>query len=123
MLIAIRGRVEMPAFQRVVRFARLAALISAGWTFLCAALLAGWWAWSGDAYPVSSIVQLLSPDRTYVTAGFGETDWTLKEAVIDWLLAVPAIVPLLVALALLVIFYRWLAVIDKRELEIRPHSD
>jgi hypothetical protein len=78
-------------------------------------LLAGWWAWSGDAYPMSSIVQLLSPDRTYVTAGFGGTEWTLKEALIDWLLDVPAIVSLLVALALLVIFYRWLAVIDKRE--------
>ena len=110
----------MPAFQRVVRFARLTALIFAGWTILWAALLAGWWVWSGDAYPVSSIVQLLSPDRTYVTASFSGT---LKEALIDWLLDVPAIVPLLMAAALLVMFYRWLAVIDKRELEIRLRSD
>ena len=123
MLVAIRGCIEMPAFQRVVRFARLTALICAGWAILCAALLAGWWVWSGDAYPVSSIVQLLSPDRTYVTASFSETEWTLKEALIDWLLDVPAIVPLLMAAALLVIFYRWLSVIDKRELEIRLRSD
>jgi hypothetical protein len=113
----------MPAFQRVIRFARLATLICAGWTILCAALLAGWSAWSGDPYPVSSMVQLLSSDRTYVTASFNETAWTLKEALVDWLLDVPAIVPLLTAAALLVIFYRWLTVIDKRELEVRLRSD
>ena len=113
----------MPAFQRVIRSARLAALICAGWTVLCAALLAGWWVWSGDAYPTSSIVQLLSPDRTYVTASFSETEWTLKEALIDWLLDLPVIVPLLTTAALLVVLYRWLTVIDKRELEIRLRSD
>jgi hypothetical protein len=123
MLVAIRGRVEMPAFQRVVRFARLTALISAGWTFLCAALLAGWWVWSGDDYPVSSVVQLLNPDRTYVTASFSETEWTPRESLIDWLLDLPAIVPLLMAAALLVLLYRRLTVIDKRELEIRLRCD
>jgi hypothetical protein len=101
----------------------LAALICAGWTALCAALLAGWWVWSGDDYSISSIVQLLSPNRTYVTASFSETEWTLKEALIDWLLDLPVIGPLLTTAALLVILYRWLTAIDMRALEIRLCGD
>jgi hypothetical protein len=52
-----------------------------------------------------------------------ETERTLKEALIDWLLDRPVIVPLLTTAALLVVLYRWLTVIDKRELEIRLRSD
>jgi hypothetical protein len=104
----------MPAFQRVIKFAKVTALVSAAWTILCAVLLVGWWASSGSAYRVSSAIQLLGPDGTDVT-GTSETEWTLKETLIDWLLGLPVIAPLLIVAALLVVFYRWLVAIEKRE--------
>jgi hypothetical protein len=111
------GSIEVPAFQRIVRLARLTAFGSAVWTFLCAALLAGLQIWSGsaDTYRVSSVVRLSSPARVYVTASLSETEWTLKKPLVNWLLDLPAIGLLLIVATLLAVFYLWLAVIEKRE--------
>jgi hypothetical protein len=103
----------VPAFQRVIKVARLTVLFSAVWTILCATLLAGWWVSSGDAYRISSVVQLLSPDRVYVAASLSKTELTLKQVLTNWLLDLPAIALLLMVAALLVIFYRRLGFIEK----------
>jgi hypothetical protein len=103
----------VPAFQRVIKVARLAVLFSAVWTILCATLLAGWWVSFGDAYRISSVLQLLNPDRVYVAASSSKTELTLKQVLADWLLDLPAIALLLMVAALLVIFYRQLASIEK----------
>jgi hypothetical protein len=108
------------AFQRVVKFAKVAALLSAVWTILCAALLAGSsiiHTGAVAAYRVSSVVQLLkgSSPEVFVTASVSKTEWTPGQALTSWLLELPAIVPLLLMAALLVFFYRWLVAIEKQE--------
>jgi hypothetical protein len=69
-----------------------------------------------NAYPVSSVISSPQADRnrTYVTASVNkvETGSPIKE-VSDWLLDIPAIVPLLIMSALLLVFYLKLSAIQK----------
>jgi hypothetical protein len=87
------------AFLRLVRFTKTIALISALWTILCSALLAGWqvtsWLRDGlwNPYPVAAIIKG-DLDVTYTTASY--TD----KGIVGWLLDLPAIIPLLLAATL-----------------------
>ena len=106
---------SLSAFQRLVQFAKITALLSAVWTILCAALIIGLQVFSGEwnAYRLSSVIESLKRDQNsvYVTASSNksETEWTIA----DWLLELPAIVPLLIIAALLLAFYLRLAVLAK----------
>jgi hypothetical protein len=60
----------------------------------------------------------LKSDRNfkYVTASLDKigTDSTIQEVLADWLLDIPAIVPLLIVAALLLAFYLKLSAIEKK---------
>src|ERR1700730_12093478 len=119
----ILGAPRVSTFQQVGKFAKMTALLSAGWTILCAVTIIvmqvtygirnGVW----DTYRVSSILKNLKSDQNikYVTAGADkfETELPVKQVLADWLLEIPAIVPLLIAAALLLTLYLQLAVIEK----------
>ncbi len=115
---------RLSAFQqRLVRYAKITALLSAVWTILCAVLIVGWqvtsWLQNGvwDAYPLSSVIKSLENDQavSYVTASSDKFETKLmdKQVMADWLLEIPAIVALLIASALLLAFYMRLTVIEK----------
>jgi len=97
----------------------MTALFSAVWTGLCAATLAGWQASSGvsDAYRLSSIIEAVKSNHNSIydtaSADTVETELTIPQVIVQWLLEIPSIVPLLVVAAILLAFYRWLAVIEK----------
>ena len=114
----IWGAGLLSSFQRpLLGFAKISALLSAVWTGLCAVLLSTCqvtsWLRTGvwDAYPLSSAINGLKiggGDR-YVTAsseGF-KPESTSTQVMVDWLLEIPTIVILLIALSLLLGFY-WL---------------
>jgi hypothetical protein len=122
-LEGILGARTLFAFQRVVKVAKITALLSAVWTILCAMMIVGFqvifWlrndVW--DTYRISSVIKSLEGDRTitYVTASSDkfEAEWTINRVIAEWLLGVPAIVPLLIVAALQVAFCLRLAAIDK----------
>jgi hypothetical protein len=105
-------------FQRVVRFAKITALLSAVWTTTCAAMIVWRQVLYGemDTYTLSSIVSSINGGQhRYVTASSDkfEAELTFKEVAADWLLAIPTIVPLLIVAALLLAFYLRLAILEK----------
>jgi hypothetical protein len=64
-----------------------------------------------DAYSLLSIISRLKGNQNiYVTAS---SDNVQTNGIADWLLEIPAIVPLLIASALLLAFYAWVAAIEK----------
>ena len=106
--------------QRLVRVTRIIVLIAATWTGGCAVALASVQAISWlrndewDSYPLSSV--LVSPHRiTYKVASSSEleTDRVDLNQIVDWLLGVPAIVPLLIAFAALIAFWVRLLKIER----------
>ena len=113
------------AFQQgLVRFATMTALLSAVWTILVAVLIVGRqttsWLQNGvwETYSLSSVINGLKKDQgsTYTTASSDRTasELTIMQGAPDWLLEIPAIVPLLIASVLLLVFYSRLVVIEKR---------
>jgi hypothetical protein len=113
----------MPAFLRLIRFAKLVTLLAGLLTLLDLVLIVGWQAvtffnnGSWPAVQLASIVKRLPNDRgaIYETASTpsGERDDLLMSAT-DTLQRIPAVVPLLLALALLVVFFSWLSRIEKQ---------
>ena len=107
----------MPAFLRLIRFTRMTALVADLWTILYVVLIVGWQITSllregsWPALPLSSVINKLGYERggIYATASAHE----IESSVVDALLRVPAIVPLLLASALLTAFYLWLASTEK----------
>src|SRR5262249_24166962 len=107
--------------QSLVKTAKITALLSAMRSILCAVLIGGrqliFWFQNGfwDAYPLAEVVKQLRNDQSvvYITASSERFDPTGTREIVDWLLEVPTIVPLLIASALIVMFYRWLATIEK----------
>jgi hypothetical protein len=104
-------------FLRLVRFAKVASLVANAWTIFYAVLIVGWQITSllregsWPALPLSSVINKLGYERgaIYATASAHE----IESSVVDALLRVPAIVPLLLASALLTAFYLWLASTEK----------
>ena len=105
-----------------MKVAKTTTLFAVGWTILCAVLLAGWQiasslqkgAW--DAFSVASLIKRMKADAvaTYTVASADKPATSLTNNFVDWLLAVPAIVPLLIAAALLLGFYIWLNDVEKK---------
>ena len=68
-------------------------------------------------WSVSDVIASLGSHRpvTYVTANSDKLAAKHQEGVLDFLLEMPAIVPVLIAAALLLVFYLRLTVIEKRD--------
>jgi hypothetical protein len=119
---SVGGRLLSSFEQPLLGFAKISALLSAVWTALCAVLLIGWqvtsWLYTGvwDAYPLSSVVNSLKSDggNTYITASSAkiEPELTTTQEMVDWLLEIPTIVALLIALSLLLAFHRLVKIIE-----------
>jgi len=107
--------------QRLVRFTKIAVIIAATWTGLSAAMLVSaqliFWLQNKewDAYPISSVIADRR-DITYTVASSRELnkDQIYDNQIVDWVLHVPAIVPLLIAFVCLVAFWMRLSEIEKR---------
>jgi hypothetical protein len=108
---------------RLLRFAKATTLFSAAWTIMCAVFLTvgqiALWLKNGvwDSYPISSVINRLKTDQAppYLLASSDKLDAELinNPELANWLLRIPAIVPLLIASALLLAFYLLIRVIEK----------
>jgi hypothetical protein len=111
----------LPRFFRFIRFAKIATLVAAGFTTFYVILIIGWQITSllrdgsWPALPLSSVMNMMEHgrDAIYVPASADEIERGPLANMLDALLRVPAIVPLLLALALLTAYYRWLTRIEK----------
>jgi hypothetical protein len=113
----------LSAFRRLVKLARLTAIVSAVLTILCAGWILGLqvtsWTRTGvwEAYPLSLLVKNLKSDQTgiYSTASSDkfQTKLTSKQVIVDWFLGIPTAAILLVVAALHFVFYLYLAAIEK----------
>lgn len=106
---------------RLVRFAKLTALIAGVWTIFCAVLIVGWQITiflkdgSWQALPLSLAFDKLEyQHEVYSTASIDKISRSLTTNFIDLLLQTPIIVPLVLATALLMAFYSWLSNIERR---------
>jgi len=106
--------------RRLIKFTKATVIIAFAWTGLCAAVLTahqtivylqtGEW----DAFPISSFLR----DRGHVTYTVAsskkiESDRFDVDKILDRLLEIPAIVPLLIALLALLLFWAHLSRIEK----------
>lgn len=111
-------RVPLAAFLRLIRFARMTALVADIWTIFYAVLIVGWQIivflrdGSWRALPLSTVFHTLEYSRgeSYSAKIERSHSTNLAEA----LLQVPTIMPLLSAAALLTAFYFWLSNIERR---------
>src|SRR5262245_771047 len=109
--------------RRLVKFTKATVIIAFVWTGLCAAVLTahqtivylqtGEW----DAFPISSVLG----DRGNVTYTIAsskkiESDRLNVAKILDHSIEIPAIVPLLIALLALLLFWAYLSRIEKEEL-------
>jgi hypothetical protein len=103
-------------FLGLIRIAQKVALAAAAWTTCCALLLLGWqtktWL-AGEIWPtvqLSTVAQNLGIGQgaIYRPASFDEFEESSALSLMGAISGVPAIVPLLVALVLLIAFYLWL---------------
>jgi hypothetical protein len=119
------SRSESPhllAFLRLIRFARMTALVADILTIFNAVLIVGWQIiiflkkGSWPALPLSSVFNKLESGRgaIYTTASASEIERSQLANVVYAMLRVPTIVLLLVAVALLTAFYLWLTHTEKR---------
>jgi hypothetical protein len=99
---------------RLAKFASIASLITLAWTLLCGVMIVGWQAkfWVQDGiWPdlsIAFILNALEGHAAYQTAS-AETVQTSA----DRLLGLPAIVPVLIASAVLTAFYLWLVKVER----------
>lgn len=112
----------MTLFHRLIRFAKMTALVADIWTILYAVLIVGWQITSflregsWPALPLASVINKLelSGGAIHTTASIGKIQRGQLEYVTDAMRSVPAIVLLLLAAALLTAFYLWLTDMEKR---------
>lgn len=109
--------------RRLIRFTKATVIIAFAWTGLCAAVLTahqtilylqtGEW----DAFPISSVLRDRG-DVTYTIASSKkiESDRLNVDKILDRALEIPAIVPLLIALLALLLFWAYLSRIEKEEI-------
>jgi hypothetical protein len=104
-------------FARLVLFAKVAAIIGAAWTlFVCFSII-GWqaWIWADEGnWPILQFSDVMDSLRSpssaiYMTASSDEFE---KSNLLEAILSIPAIVPLLVASAMIIGFYFWLRRIE-----------
>jgi hypothetical protein len=79
-----------------------------------------------DAYPISSVLNSLKNDgvNTYVTASSDKPELTSTQVMVDWLLEIPTIVALLIALSSLLAFYGLVKIVDSnRSIATRFHRE
>jgi hypothetical protein len=124
-LIAARFRWDHPlsAFLRLIRLAKITALIAQVWTIIYVALIFGWQittfvrvgAW--PSLPLSSVVSRgnLHPGEIFATASVAKVE-NNELSVIDGLLRIPTVIPLLVVVLFLGAFHIWLQNTEKRYL-------
>ena len=106
--------------RRLIKFTKATVIIAFAWTGLCAAVLTahqtivylqtGEW----DGYPISSVIR--SRDNvTYTMASSRkiDADHSSVNQIFDWVLEIPAIVPLLIALLALLLFWAHLSRVEK----------
>jgi hypothetical protein len=107
----------LPASLRLIRFARVTALVADLWTIFCAVLVVCWQVLlyiregSWNALPLAFVFKRLEyrHGEIYATSGIDTLARGYLTDLRDILLQVPVIVPLLVAAALLTAFYSWLS--------------
>ena len=112
----------MSASLRLIRFARMTALVADIWTIFCAVLIVGWQVTiflkegSWHALPLASVFNTLEFNRgeIYSTASIDKIERSHSANLADALLQVPVIVPLLLGAAFLTAFYLWLSDIERR---------
>jgi hypothetical protein len=107
------------ALQQTVKFVRLIVIVSTVLTIFCAVVIFGGqvvsWTKTGvwEAYPLSAIVEGLKnePADVYVTASSVnfQSELTIREAIVDWILGIPTTAILLVVAALHLVFYLYLS--------------
>jgi hypothetical protein len=105
---------------RFIKFAKVTVLASAVWTVFCASSIFSWqfvsWlrygAW--DGFSISSLVTASQPLYETASADQIRPQRILFPAVIDWMLGLPAILPLVIAAALLFAFYARLTTMEKQ---------
>jgi hypothetical protein len=90
----------------IIKSAKLLVTLSGALTIFCALLVVGLqvasWKKTGvwNPYPLSSVIESIKDDRhdTYVTASVGPpAEVTIRQALIEWVLGIPAIVLLMAA--------------------------
>jgi hypothetical protein len=107
---------------RLVRFAKLTALIADVLTIFCAVLIVGWQIivflkdGSWPALPLSFVFGTpgYNQGEVYSTASISKTGGGWATNFNDVLLQVPIITPLLLAAAFLTAFYLWLSDMERR---------
>jgi len=105
---------------RFIKFAKATVLASAVWTVFCASSIFSWqlvsWlrygAW--DGFSISTLMATSRPLYEMASADQISTQRVLFPAVIDWMLGLPAILPLVIASALLFAFYARLTTMEKQ---------
>jgi hypothetical protein len=110
------------AFPRLIRFAKVTALVADLWTISYIVLVGGWQTYvflsAGDwpALPVKSVLEKSTNGRAiYEVAATRGIGGNHSPNPFEALLQLPAIVPLLFAAVLLTIFYLWLSHIEKKQ--------
>ena len=112
----------MRAFERqFIRTSRVLVLVAGAATGLSAGIIVlfqlGYWLSTGrwEPVPVSRIFNMVPPDSTiYRTASANERAQSIgAESVFTWILDTPAMAPLLIALVLLMVFYKYLSTLKE----------
>ena len=124
------GANRLSALQRVVTIAKLATLLSAVSTILCAVVIVGVqvtaWIRTGmwEAYRLGSVIRGLKGGHAdvYVTASTTKTatELTDTQVLLDWFLEIPTTALLLAVAALHFAFYLYVVAIEQRQ-NIRGH--
>ena len=110
----------MSASLRLIRFARMTALLANVLTIFCAVLIVGWQTiiflreGNWHALPLSFVLNSDSRGEVYSTASIAKIERGHLANLADALLQAPVIMPLLLAAALLTAFYLWLSNIERQ---------
>lgn len=117
----------------LIAISRAIVLVASAATALCASAIMAFQLGSGfavgmwNSVPMSQILAIadINIERTYTTASANaQASQPLSiESVLGWVLDVPAMIPLFIALCLLVVFDRHLASVDNRDRRSDPSAE
>jgi hypothetical protein len=113
----------LPIFLLVVKSAKQITILSAVLTVVCAVLVVGFefasWKRDGvwNSYRLSSVIESIKGNRevTYVTASAHRlpAELTIKQSLIEWVLGIPVIALLMLAVVLHLALYLYLTTLEK----------